>query len=689
MPRASKSTSAVAGAPREGHVRGPRAQRGQILLLALVLLTATGLGLFVSGASNEVNRALNADVRTRSVLEQARDALTSYATAHPTHPGSLPCPDTNDDGLADGSSTCAGYVGRLPWRTLGVGDLRDESGERLWYALSPNFRDDVSVQINSDSRGDRTVFSGSAATIVTTEAAAVVLAPGTPVPGQLRDAIVANCAATGANLRRDLCPSNYLERDGAATPAWSNASATGPYMRERPSTTFNDKLLVLRNTDFIPLVERRAAGDLLDMTLQYRRQSQLTGGCQCYPWPDRNGDGSSDADNNRGRFPIGGGRAIAGITQGLPGVVTTSAPHGFSTGQSIYLTDIAGMTQLNGTITTVTKIDDVRFSIGVSTLLYSAYTAGGRALPSALPHSWFRSISAISRANPGVVTTTAPHGFSPGQRIALSGIAGMTELNDTLVTVTPIDATRFSIAVNTSSYGAYTSGGTTAPAPLAYLERNNWTNVIYYTVAKASLENGALTCTNCILLGPLTLSVNGTDGYGIVLITPGAAAPGQTRTSWAHYLDDAQNRDANPQPAGGGAAADPAANDAYVVPPGTCPSGQCPTNVSGIMRCVASTASCPRNVTAPARDRLFLLTAPAAYAGCSAAATMLLKGAPCHTTGTAVKAICQEAANILQTALCTCSVAAVAMITPPCRNTLNPGACQAAVASLKSCASIL
>jgi hypothetical protein len=678
--------------PPRRNARGPRAQRGQILLLALVLATGIGLALFVSGASNEVSRVVKADARTRAVLEQARDAVSSYAVAHPTHPGSLPCPDTNDDGLADGTSTCASYIGRLPWRTLGLADLRDEAGERLWYALSPNFRDDPSVEINSDAHGNRTVLSGSAGTVLTTEAAAVVFAPGNAVPGQLRDSTVAYCAATAANQRRDFCGSNYLERDDAATPAWSNASETGPYMRGRPSVAFNDKLLVLRTTDFIPLVERRVANDLLNMALDYRRQSQLTGGCQCYPWPDRNGDGSSDPDNNRGRFPIGGGRTITGITRPLlgPGVVTTSAPHNFSTGQSVYLTDIAGMTQLNGTIVTVTKIDDLSFSIGVSTLLYSDYVAGGRALPSALPHSWYRSISAITRANPGVVTTTAPHGFSAGQRISLSGIAGMTELNAALVTVTPIDATRFSISVNTTAFTPYASGGTTAPAAMPYLESNKWANVIYYTVAKASLQNAGLLCTNCILLGPPTLSVNGTNGYGIVLITPGVAAPGQTRTSWAQYLDDAQNRDANPQPAGGGAAADPGANDAYVAPPASCAAGQCPAkDTNGVMRCVPSAASCSRNVTAPTRDRLYAFTAPAPYVGCGTAATMLLQGAPCHTTGTNVKAICQEAATILQTALCTCSVAAITLITPPCRNTLNPSACQAAVASLKSCTAIL
>jgi hypothetical protein len=161
------------------------------------------------------------------------------------------------------------------------------------------------------------------------------------------------------------------------------------------------------------------------------------------------------------------------------------------------------------------------------------------------------------------------------------------------------------------------------------------------------------------------------------------------RTTWAHYIDDPQNRDANPQAAGGGAIADPTADDSYVRPPATCPSGQCPTVVSGVTRCVASAASCPRNVTAPARDHLYAITAPAPYVQCGATAAMLLNSAPCHTTGNNVKAVCQEAINNLTLGLCTCVAAATVMITPPCRNTLNPGACQNAVALLKACIPVL
>jgi len=69
------------------------------------------------------------------------------------------------------------------------------------------------------------------------------------------------------------------------------------------------------------------------------------------------------------------------------------------------------------------------------------------------------SITAVSGANPGVITAAA-HGFTTGDIIHLYGIGGMTELNGMMVQVTRVDANNFSIGINTVSYTAYTSGGT-------------------------------------------------------------------------------------------------------------------------------------------------------------------------------------------------------------------------------------
>lgn len=70
------------------------------------------------------------------------------------------------------------------------------------------------------------------------------------------------------------------------------------------------------------------------------------------------------------------------------------------------------------------------------------------------------SIIGVTNANPGVVQTGTPHGFASTDRIYHSGIVGMTQLNGNVYTITVVDTTHYSIGVDTSAYGAYTSGGT-------------------------------------------------------------------------------------------------------------------------------------------------------------------------------------------------------------------------------------
>lgn len=72
------------------------------------------------------------------------------------------------------------------------------------------------------------------------------------------------------------------------------------------------------------------------------------------------------------------------------------------------------------------------------------------------------AVSGITRANPGVVSTAAPHGLSNGDAVWLDGIAGMVEVNRRRVTVTVLGGSTFSIGLDTAPYGAWTSGGTIA-----------------------------------------------------------------------------------------------------------------------------------------------------------------------------------------------------------------------------------
>jgi hypothetical protein len=77
------------------------------------------------------------------------------------------------------------------------------------------------------------------------------------------------------------------------------------------------------------------------------------------------------------------------------------------------------------------------------------------------------TITGITAASPGVVTTSAAHGYTDGDEVILTGMSGMTELNGRRVIIDNSTSTTFEIfdqfdgttAIDTSGYAAYVSGG--------------------------------------------------------------------------------------------------------------------------------------------------------------------------------------------------------------------------------------
>jgi hypothetical protein len=75
-----------------------------------------------------------------------------------------------------------------------------------------------------------------------------------------------------------------------------------------------------------------------------------------------------------------------------------------------------------------------------------------------------KTITGITQANPGVVTSTA-HGYSNGDTVVITGVVGMTQVNGKRFKVASVAANTFQLQdidgnnVNTTSYTAYTSGG--------------------------------------------------------------------------------------------------------------------------------------------------------------------------------------------------------------------------------------
>lgn len=284
-----------------------------IALLLFVTVLATAAATVTVKALNHAsqNNQLVRDKITAAALAQAKDALIGRAVSDANRPGSLPCPDmvTNvsnnvpNDGIADllQGNDCPSYIGRLPWKTLDLPDLRDGSGERLWYVLSRNFRDDNSAQpINSDLKGTLTVYASDGSTPMTppgSEAVAVIFAPGAVLATQNRGNTKVNDAT------------QYLEQFNCPGPnCRNNAVAAGPFIAgpildASRNPLLNNKLLVIRARDIMPAIEKLVAKQLNNWLQTY----YATNGY--YPYPAKYNacdDENCQGDNTtcRGRIPI-------------------------------------------------------------------------------------------------------------------------------------------------------------------------------------------------------------------------------------------------------------------------------------------------------------------------------------------------------------------------------------------------
>lgn len=85
-----------------------------------------------------------------------------------------------------------------------------------------------------------------------------------------------------------------------------------------------------------------------------------------------------------------------------------------------------------------------------------------------------KNIAGVTKASPGNVNIVA-HGFATGDVVYAAGAAGMTQLNNRFFTIIVTGADHFTIGVDTTGYGTWTSGGTfarvyTTTTPYAYAD---------------------------------------------------------------------------------------------------------------------------------------------------------------------------------------------------------------------------
>lgn len=238
-----------------------------LILFALFLVLITTGSFFAYFDSVQFKQDRNS--RTAEALAFAKVGLIGVAITDNERPGSLPCPDSDNDGdaelLLDGE--CPVYIGRFPWRTLGTGDLHDGHSERLFYALSPSHRNDSAVEpLNSDSAGSITIDGIG-------DYVAIIFSAGMALSGQTR-------------------PSNqvidYLEGE--------NANGDDVYTALINQNS-NDQLLGVGRTELMDKVKMRIIREVLGsseppsiargLSFYYSTYAQ-------YPDADITGDGFAD-----------------------------------------------------------------------------------------------------------------------------------------------------------------------------------------------------------------------------------------------------------------------------------------------------------------------------------------------------------------------------------------------------------
>ena len=273
----------------------PAKQKGIALLILVIIIALAFISYFMSGLSI-TELKVDREVKTLQALNKARQALIAYAVSYSEitginrGPGYFPCADQDNDGVGTpvGCPTASVVdVGRFPWVTLGVGDLRDGANETLWYAVSNNFDyTTANYKVNTATTGNLTVRDSGNNIIydgTTIDAAvAVIIAPGEAL---IRDDAVIQVRGTVAE-KND--PVNYLDIDtasgednasfqhGVLGGAIQDGFIQGEIMNGG-ATIVNDKFTVITYGDIMEQVHKRVSREVGNVINSY------FGLCGAYP----------------------------------------------------------------------------------------------------------------------------------------------------------------------------------------------------------------------------------------------------------------------------------------------------------------------------------------------------------------------------------------------------------------------
>jgi len=260
------------------------AQTGIAIWVVLLLLSGMG-GWALYLAQSAYPARQRTMQKTITSLALAQQALLAYALQplgttpcelNCPRPGDLPCPDRNNDGVAETSCSNTSRLGRLPWKTLGVGDLRDGSGERLWYAVSERYKNNPRLRpLNLDTPGTWSVISSEGMVWDATQGnglVAVVVAPMQPLVRE--DGWVQQRLDVATEIAK-----HYLDSNSMADNANPQENATRGFVRASFTTHFNDVVWPITASQMHQVMQKQV------LTEVKRSLRCLASPCPVYPMP--------------------------------------------------------------------------------------------------------------------------------------------------------------------------------------------------------------------------------------------------------------------------------------------------------------------------------------------------------------------------------------------------------------------
>jgi hypothetical protein len=279
-------------------------QQGIMLLGMVTILAFIVAGLSLNHLNKSNLKSLK-DRKTQQVLAEAKQALLSYSSETVTlaardsienrcikynkngtisksdlpycncgtncpRPGDLPCPDLNNDGEAELScNNETRQLGRFPWKTLGLNDLRDGSGESLWYAVSTNYKNSPRTgTLNSQTLGTITLKNTGGHLIHdatnATGLVALLIAPNDPL---LRaDKLQQNRLSNNHNNPQHYLDNAFGEDNANFTENDLNGFISG-VIKQNETVVVNDVILPITREQMNAAIEPRVLAEVIQAVL--------------------------------------------------------------------------------------------------------------------------------------------------------------------------------------------------------------------------------------------------------------------------------------------------------------------------------------------------------------------------------------------------------------------------------------